>query len=119
MSEVTDDFLAHHGVVGMKWGKRSGGKKAPINKANLKVARKEIYGDTKSRLLGNKKKKGAMTALAIVGGAPGLSLAVGISLARSAGYSKGKAAAIGFIGGAPAGILVSELSARKAAREED
>lgn len=118
MSEVTDDFLEHYGVQGMKWGKRSGGK-APINKANLKVARKEIYGDTKNRLLGNKKKKGAMVALALIAGGPGASAAVGISLARSAGYSKGKSAAIGLIGGAPAGILVAELSARKAAREED
>lgn len=28
MSEVTDDFLQHYGVVGMKWGKSGGGGKS-------------------------------------------------------------------------------------------
>lgn len=126
MSESTDDFLQHFGVVGMKWGKHksgSGGSGSSggsgtkaTEKANRKVLRREVLSTTKTQLLGNKKKKGGMAALAIIGGAPGLSVATGISLARSAGYSKGKSIAVGLIGGAPAGLLVSELSIRKAAK---
>lgn len=118
MSEVTDDFLQHYGVVGMKWGKRSGGGANAVQKANRNVARKEIYGAAKGRLLGNKKKIGAMAVLSIVN-APATNVVVGVGLARSAGYSKGKSLAIGLLGGAPAGILVAELGARKAAREAD
>jgi hypothetical protein len=49
MSETTDDFLQHYGVVGMKWGKRSGGSggsgggNKAVAKANLKVARKDVF----------------------------------------------------------------------------
>lgn len=35
MSEETDDFLAHFGVMGMKWGKRRGGLKSRLQGAAL------------------------------------------------------------------------------------
>jgi hypothetical protein len=35
MSEVTDDFLQHYGVVGMKWGKRRGSLKERVNSAQI------------------------------------------------------------------------------------
>jgi len=133
MSEQVDDFLEHFGVVGMKWGKRNGSSdsssggsaksakltRGGIDKAKLKSARKDIRNDVKERLVGNKKKKGAMAAIAIIGGAPGASLAVGIASARSAGFTKGQSLAIGFVGGAPGALLMSEMRARKTARGED
>lgn len=35
MSEHVDDFLQHYGVVGMKWGKRSGGLKSRMKGAQM------------------------------------------------------------------------------------
>lgn len=74
MTIQVEDFLEHHGVVGMKWGKHKsksdsssgGGSKAvakvkapeqKVDKLKLKAARKEIRGDVKQRLVGSKKKK--------------------------------------------------------------
>jgi len=38
MSTSTDDFLAHYGVPGMKWGKRSGGSRKETRQAkNAKI----------------------------------------------------------------------------------
>jgi hypothetical protein len=131
MTIQVEEFLEHHGVVGMKWGKHKanrtesgGGSKAvakvkapeqKIDKVKLKAARKEIRGDVKQRLIGNKKKKGAAAAVLLIAGAPGASLAVGIATARGAGFSKGKSLAIGFLGGAPGALLVGEMHARKMA----
>lgn len=124
MSDYTDDFLEHYGVVGMKWGKHksgsggsggssSGGKKARIDKTDLKIARKAIYKNAGASVKANKGK--TVVAALLAGG----SATAGITLARAAGHSKGKSLAIGLLGGAPGGVIAVELAARKAARGED
>lgn len=112
MSEQVEDFLEHHGVVGMKWGKhKSGGNKSDIKSAR-KAVRKEMYSDARASVKANKGKTIASALLA------GGSLTAGVVLARSAGHSKGKSLAIGILGGAPGGMLAVNLAARKAVREE-
>jgi len=122
MSEVTDDFLAHYGVVGMKWGKRSGGGGGDKSamKAKRKEIRKEAYGNAKADFKAHKGRTiGGSVAATLLLGPAGTSTVVGAQLARSAGYGKGKSLAIGLLGGAPGGILATELKVRKIAREED
>jgi len=119
MSETTDDFLQHYGVVGMKWGKRSGGSggsggssggNKAVAKANLKVARKDVFKGAGASV---KAHKGRTIASALL---LGPSATVGIQLARSAGHSKGASIAIGLLAGAPGGLIAAELSARKSAK---
>jgi hypothetical protein len=120
MSETTDDFLQHHGVVGMKWGKHkagSGGSGGSGSKAETKVAkkaiRKEIFNDAKASVKAHKGRTAAGVLLA------GPSVTVGIQLARSAGHSKGASVAIGMLSGAPGGVLAVHLAARKAVKNGD
>lgn len=117
MSEVTDNFLEHYGVKGMKWGKSGakGGGGGSVNKAKVKAARKEIYGGAKQNLFG-KGQKGKTVASALLG-TPGASARVGYALAKSAGYSKGQSLAVGLLAGAPGGVLAAELSARRAGQD--
>lgn len=42
MSEQTDDFLAHYGVPGMRWGKRKGGSTTSGKKASVSADAKEV-----------------------------------------------------------------------------
>lgn len=117
MSEVTDDFLAHYGVRGMKWGKRSGGKSASSgggssSKGERKAIRKEIYKDARGLVKANKGK----TAVGLLLG--GGSITAGVTLARAAGHTKGQALAIGLLGGAPGGVLAVHIAAKRAAEED-
>lgn len=127
MSDPTDDFLAHYGVKGMRWGKRKAGtdvevsdkpKKAPIDKDKLAVARKELYKGSAEhyKTKGGRVEMGASIAATLLGGSVGSSI-VGARMMRSAGYSKGKSAVMALTLGAPGAALAIELKARKMARE--
>jgi hypothetical protein len=118
MSEQVEDFLEHHGVVGMKWGKHkagsggSGGGKSAA-KTERKAVRKEILKDA---IASTKAHKGRAAASLIL---VGPSATAGMQLARSAGHSKGASVAIGLLGGAPGGVLAVHLAARKMVAEGD
>lgn len=116
MSETIEDFLEHHGVVGMKWGKRSGGSKSSksVTKSARKAVRKEMLKDAGASVKAHKGRTAASLILV------GPSATAGMQLARSAGHGKGASIAIGLLGGAPGGVLAVHLAARKAvAAEED
>lgn len=139
--EGADDFLAHYGVKGMRWGHRKPGTGEPSDrkaakaekkaekqtaKAEGKIARKagrrEIaknLGSEFSLKTGKGQFNTGVTAAAAIFSKPAAAAAyVGIKTARSAGYSKGKSVAIGLIGGPPGALLAAELSVRKNARRE-
>lgn len=127
MPDVTEDFLSHYGVKGMRWGKRQSSgdvevsrkpKKGPIDKDKLRAARKDLYGDVKSSYNGKQKTlAGAAIAASIFTGGSVGSVVVGAQMMRGAGFSKGKTAATALLGGAPGAVLMIELQARKNARE--
>lgn len=127
MSEVTEDFLAHYGVPGMRWGKRRSSsdvevsrkpKKAPIDKDKLKAARKDLYDDVKASYNGKQKTlAGAAIATSLFTGGTVGTVVVGAQMMRGAGFSKGKTVATAILGGAPGAVLMIELQARKNARE--
>ncbi|QED11512.1 hypothetical protein PP914_gp021 [Arthrobacter phage Qui] len=116
MSDVTDDFLSHYGVQGMKWGKHKAGggsgSGGGTNKAAVKEARKDMYKSAGAHIKANKGK--TVVAALLTGG----SATVGYNLARSSGLSKGQSVAVAALGGAPGGMLAIEISARKSARED-
>lgn len=37
MSQKTEEYLAHYGVVGMKWGKKGAASKSPTNEISIKA----------------------------------------------------------------------------------
>lgn len=137
MAEPTDNFLEHYGVKGMHWGKhKSGGTssgsgsgtvavvskpggKAPIDKAKLSAARKDLYSGVKQHYKSNGQKVlgGAAIAASLFSGGTVGTVVVGSQMMRGAGFSKGKSVAMGLIGGAPGAALAIELKARKMARQ--
>jgi hypothetical protein len=113
MSDAVDNFLEHHGVPGMKWGKHK--NKADF-KAEKKSIKKAIYKQTGQNLWGKGSHQKGKTVAAAIFGTPGISAKVGYDLSKAAGYSKGKSLAIGLLGGAPGGIIAANISAGKMAR---
>lgn len=94
-----------------------------------KADRKEVQGHLKSNYsLKNKTGKintaatsGGIIAGTILGGPGGAILmaerSAGISIARSAGYSRGSSVAIGLLGGAVGGVVASEIAVRNRANK--
>jgi hypothetical protein len=123
MSEQVEDFLEHHGVVGMKWGKHkagSGGSDGNNRKQAVRAFRKEAYKNAGNNVKTHKARTaGQLAAGALIGGPVGLSVVTGAKLSRAAGYSKGKSAVIGLLGGYGGGMLAIEVAARKSARGEE
>jgi hypothetical protein len=109
-----DDFLAHYGVKGMKWGKHQ--TKGDF-KAAVKSNRKELYKGVGS-VYKSKKQTGLAVATTLLSGGSVASAVIGTQMMRGAGYSKGKSFAMGMIGGAPGAVVAIELKARNMAREE-
>jgi hypothetical protein len=127
MPDVTEDFLAHYGVKGMRWGKHKSSsgsavevarpKKGPIDKDKLRAARKDLYDDVKASYNGKQKTlAGAAIATSLFTGGTVGTVVVGAQMMRGAGFSKGKTAATALLGGAPGAVLMIELQARKNAR---
>lgn len=104
-----DDFLAHHGVKGMKWGKRK--PTVEIQTARKKARLKERQKvESQYRTEYWAKKKESQTKADIL---YGLAPYNQTKLAQAAGFSKGKAVTIGILGGPAGGLIASELKIRK------
>lgn len=117
-----EDFLAHHGVKGMKWGKR----KAPdavkaAGKAARKTERSAIVKNLGTQF-NTKSTSGRVRTGATVAGAllatPVANIYMGAKVTRASGYSKGASVAVGLIGGTPGALVLAEVSARSAARKK-
>lgn len=137
MSEViqADEFLAHYGVKGMRWGHRKPGTGEPSDrkaakaekkaakaegKAARKAGRREVASNLGSefslKTARGRTQAGATAAVGILASPAASAAFVSVKTARAAGYSKGKSLAIGLIGGPPGALIAAELSVRKNTR---
>lgn len=114
MSDV-DDFLAHHGVKGMRWG---------VTRSNsaVKTARKTARKQNVENLQGRYTKTGAdgktkVKKAKVAGIALDVMTTGGMytasQIARSAGYTKGQSVAIGMLTGPIGATLASEVRVRR------
>lgn len=117
----TEEFLAHYGVKGMKWGKR----KAPnaekaAGKAARKAERSKIVKNLNTQFnttsTSGRVRTGATVAGALLA-TPVANIYMGAKVTRASGYSKGASVAVGLIGGAPGALVLAEVSARSAAKK--
>lgn len=118
MTDV-DDFIAHYGKKGMKWGVRNDNDV----KAARKQARKEIRADnqirsqyTRTKADGSTGVKKAKTAAIGLDMVTTLGMYTGSQIARSSGFTKGQSAAIGIVGGPGGAMLAREIKVRNTAR---
>lgn len=118
MEPDVEDFLAHYGKKGMKWGVRKnpgGDVKAARKEARSQIRQnfKEIHS-SKTSSGGQKVSAGKVAGSFILANAT-FGGSTGYQVARATGYKKGQALAIGFVGGPIGGVVISELQVRRAA----
>ena len=117
----SEDFLAHYGVKGMKWGKRKAPDAAKVAaKAGRKAERSAIVKNLSTQF-NTKSTSGRVRTGATVAGAllatPVANIYMGAKVTRASGYSKGASVAVGLIGGTPGALAVAELTARGRAKK--
>lgn len=139
----TDDFLAHYGIKGMKWGVRR--SQAQLDSASNSTSRKQARRNASVEKKAAKKKKKAArigargaigydlgskfnihtlegkvrtgaTAAGLFFATPAAERYLGYELSKSAGYSTGTSAVIGLLGGTVGGLAASEISVRRKTR---
>lgn len=137
MEPDVDAFLEHYGKKGMKWGVTtatsvatsaassagSAVKSLTTPKTAVAAARKQGRSDARAAMkeryaptqADGKRKLNKGRAAVSVFDIGTLGVYTGSQMAKSAGYSSGKAAVIGFMGGPISGTIASEIRVRKAA----
>lgn len=118
MDPDVEDFLAHYGKKGMKWGvtKNPGGSVKAARKegrAQIRANFKDMHKKTGSD--GNRKVSVGKTAGSLVLGNATWGASTGYQIARSTGYKKGSSVAIGMLGGPFGALALSEVAVRRAA----
>lgn len=117
-----EDFLAHYGVKGMKWGVT---RAAPEIRVARKAARKQARRDLDTKILvGEAQRKEAAAKMSkgerFASELSAFNSAVtGTSITRAAGYTQGQAKALAILGGGPLyGPLVAGVAAEIKIRKD-
>lgn len=111
----SEEFLAHYGVKGMKWGQTRAVKKEFHKQAKTEFQAKYAKQHLQDAS-GNKRSAGKRAAFIALD----VATAGGVSatrLMRTAGYSKGKTAAVVLTTGVHGANLVASSAVKKTAKE--
>lgn len=118
----TEDFLAHYGVKGMKWGKRKAPDAAKVaakagRKAERSAIAKKLGTQFNTKSTSGRVRTGATVAGALLA-TPVANVYMGAKVTQASGYSKGASVVVGLIGGTPGALVLAEVSARSAAKKK-
>lgn len=110
---TADDFLAHYGKKGMKWGVTKSEARTAI-RAERDAINKDINASFKGR---KGVAKAGVSIAAGVAATPFMGLTVATTMmTKTAGYSTGKAVAINLLGGPIGAMVAVEVKARQRAK---